>query len=40
MRDLAWAIGGTATCERDAQVTSGQGASIGRAAELAVFPGQ
>ena len=38
-RDLALAIGDTATYERGVQVTSGQGASIERAAELAVFLG-
>ena len=38
-RDLALAIGDTATYERGLQVTSGQGASIERAAELAVFLG-
>ena len=38
-RDLALTIGDTATYERGVQVTSGQGASIERAAELAVFLG-
>ncbi len=38
-RDLALAIGDTATYERGVQVTSGQGASIQRAAQLAVFLG-
>ena len=38
-RDLALAIGDHATYERAVQVTSGQGASIERAAELAVFLG-
>ena len=38
-RDLALAVGDTATYERGVQVTSGQGASIERAAELAVFLG-
>ena len=38
-RDLALAIGDIATYERGVQVTSGQGASIERAAELAVFLG-
>ena len=38
-RDLALAIGDTATYERGVQVTSGEGASIRRAAELAVFLG-
>ena len=38
-RDLALAIGDAATYERGVQVTSGQGASIERAAELAVFLG-
>ena len=38
-RDLALAIGDTATYERGLQVTSGQGASIERAAQLAVFLG-
>ena len=38
-RDLSLAIGDTATYERGVQVTSGQGASIERAAELAVFLG-
>ena len=38
-RDLALAIGDTATYERGVQVTSGQGASIERAAQLAVFLG-
>ncbi len=38
-RDLALAIGDTATYERGVQVTSGQGASIERAAKLAVFLG-
>jgi 3-oxoacyl-[acyl-carrier protein] reductase len=38
-RDLALAIGDTATYERGVQVTSGEGASIERAAELAVFLG-
>ena len=38
-RDLALAIGDTATYDRGVQVTSGQGASIERAAELAVFLG-
>ena len=38
-RDLALAIGDIATYERGVQVTSGQGASIDRAAELAVFLG-
>ena len=38
-RDLALAIGDTATYLRGVQVTSGQGASIERAAELAVFLG-
>ena len=38
-RDLSLAIGDLATYERGVQVTSGQGASIGRAAELAVFLG-
>ena len=38
-RDLALAIGDTATYERGVQVTSGQGASIERAAGLAVFLG-
>ena len=38
-RDLALAIGDMATYERGLQVTSGQGASIERAAELAVFLG-
>ena len=38
-RDLALAVGDTATYERGVRVTSGQGASIERAAELAVFLG-
>ncbi len=38
-RDLALAIGDTATYERGVQVTSGEGASIERAAQLAVFLG-
>ncbi len=38
-RDLALAIGDTGTYERGVQVTSGQGASIERAAKLAVFLG-
>ena len=38
-RDLAYAVGDMATYERGVQVTSGQGASIKRAAELAVFLG-
>ena len=38
-RDLALAIGDLATYERGVQVTSGQGASIERAAELAAFLG-
>ena len=38
-RDLSLAIGDTATYERGLQVTSGQGASIERAAQLAVFLG-
>ena len=38
-RDLSLAIGDMATYERGVQVTSGQGASIERAAELAVFLG-
>ena len=38
-RDLAYAVGDTATYERGVQVTSGQGASIEQAAELAVFLG-
>ena len=38
-RDLALAIGDMATYRRGVQVTSGQGASIERAAELAVFLG-
>ena len=38
-RDLALAVGDTATYERGVQVTSGQGASIERAAELAIFLG-
>ena len=38
-RDLALAIGDMATYERGVQVTSGEGASIERAAELAVFLG-
>ena len=38
-RDLALAIGDTATYERGVQVTSGEGASIERTAELAVFFG-
>ncbi len=38
-RDLSLAIGDVATYERGVQVTSGQGASIERAAELAVFLG-
>ena len=38
-RDLALAIGDMATYERGLQVTSGQGASIERAAQLAVFLG-
>ena len=38
-RDLALAVGDVATYERGVQVTSGQGASIERAAELAVFLG-
>ena len=38
-RDLSLAIGDLATYERGVQVTSGQGASIERAAELAVFLG-
>ena len=38
-RDLSLAIGDMATYERGVQVTSGQGASIQRAAELAVFLG-
>ena len=38
-RDLALAVGDTATYERGVQVTSGEGASIERAAELAVFLG-
>ncbi len=38
-RDLALAIGDSATYERGVQVTSGEGASIERAAELAVFLG-
>ena len=39
MRDLSLAIGDMATYERGVQVTSGEGASIERAAELAVFLG-
>ena len=38
-RDLSLAIGDMATYEQGVQVTSGQGASIERAAELAVFLG-
>ena len=38
-RDLSLAIGDMATYRRGVQVTSGQGASIERAAELAVFLG-
>ena len=38
-RDLAREIGDTAMYERGVQVTSGEGASIARAAELAVFLG-
>jgi NAD(P)-dependent dehydrogenase (short-subunit alcohol dehydrogenase family) len=38
-RDLALSIGDMATYERGVQVTSGDGASIERAAELAVFLG-
>ena len=38
-RDLALAIGDVATYERGVQVTSGEGASIERAAQLAVFLG-
>ena len=38
-RDLSLATGDMATYERGVQVTSGQGASIERAAELAVFLG-
>ena len=38
-RDLSLAIGDMATYQRGVQVTSGQGASIDRAAELAVFLG-
>ena len=38
-RDLSLAIGDMATYERGVQVTSGEGASIERAAELAVFLG-
>jgi len=38
-RDLALAIGDMATYQRGVQVTSGQGASIERAAALAVFLG-
>lgn len=38
-RDLSLAIGDMATYERGVQVTAGQGASIERAAELAVFLG-
>lgn len=38
-RDLSLAIGDVATYQRGVQVTSGQGASIQRAAELAVFLG-
>lgn len=38
-RDLSLAIGDLATYQRGVQVTSGQGASIQRAAELAVFLG-
>ena len=38
-RDLAFEIGDMATYERGVQVTSGEGASIERAAELAVFLG-
>ena len=38
-RDLSLAIGDMSTYERGVQVTSGQGASIERAAELAVFLG-
>ncbi len=38
-RDLSLAIGDMATYERGVQVTSGQGASIERAAQLAVFLG-
>ena len=38
-RDLSLAIGDTATYERGVQVSPGQGASIERAAELAVFLG-
>lgn len=38
-RDLSYAIGDMATYERGVQVTSGQGASIERAAQLAVFLG-
>ena len=38
-RDLSLAIGDLATYQRGVQVTSGQGASIERAAELAVFLG-
>ena len=38
-RDLSLAIGDLATYERGVQVTSGQGASIERAADLAVFLG-
>ena len=39
VRDLALEIGGTAMCRQDIQVTSGKGASIDRAAELALCPG-
>lgn len=39
LRDLSQEIGDTAMYERGVQVTSGQGASIERAAELAVFLG-
>ena len=38
-RDLSYAIGDMATYRRGVQVTSGQGASIERAAQLAVFLG-
>ena len=38
-RDLALAVGDMATYERGVQVTSGEGASIERAAQLAVFLG-
>ena len=38
-RDLALSVGDMATYERGVQVTSGEGASIERAAELAVFLG-